>query len=167
MGEEYREKETERVKKYNILIDALTPRLLQKKRKKRREWTRKYRENLKNKAILVAQSEEPGTSRGTRSQPSSLKSPIIIDFQFNKLKHAKASLRKEVNTRKRESRREAKAYKEIAKLQDKNERLRCSNEKYRKKIYRDNNISANASVSSTDDNVMSQQAHLEVTWILV
>ena len=33
MGKEYRKKETERVKKYKIPIDALTPRQLQPKNK--------------------------------------------------------------------------------------------------------------------------------------
>ena len=60
------------------------------------------------------------------------------------------------------SRRAAKAYKEIVKLQEENERLRCSNEKYRKKIYRDKNISTKASVSSADSNVSASTTRSNV-----
>ena len=123
-------------------------------------------ENLKKKAILVAQSEEPDTLRGTRSQTFLSKSPIIIDFQFNKLKLAKASLRNEVNTRKRVSRRAAKDY--TRKLQSFKKRMKDYDVQMK-------NIEKRSAVikifqrrhQSVQQMVMSQQAHLEVTWILL
>ena len=61
-GEEYLRKEKERAKKYKISIDLLSAEQLEQRRKKCREWTRKYREKQKKEAALVVDGKEPETS---------------------------------------------------------------------------------------------------------
>lgn len=148
LGEEYLSKEKERVKRYKVPTDLLSARQLEQRRKKGREWTRKYRENQKKKALLTAQGKEPEHTGRTRSKTALSESPIIVSLQFNRLKSANTAFRNEVNTRKRVSRRAAKAYKEIKRLNEENEKLRLSNEKYRKKIYRDKRTPSTTSSSS-------------------
>ena len=59
---EYLRKEKERAKKYKISVDLLSAKQLGQRRKKCREWTRKYREKQKKKAALVVDGKEPEIS---------------------------------------------------------------------------------------------------------